>query len=115
MTYKQYAFCIREVSSYSAIDAYVSDLSLSSVWRDAPDAEIPASRLDQLAEIYTAANRIFSEIIRLSGLSATKISERFSIPYRTIMDWTAGAHPMSLPMKLMIQECLGLYHPPIDF
>ena len=48
MTDTQFAACVREVPAYADIDAYVSDLALSSMWGDGEDEDIPAQRLDDL-------------------------------------------------------------------
>ena len=37
-------------------DAFVSDWSLSSVWGDAPDADIPADRIETLGQLWDAAD-----------------------------------------------------------
>lgn len=89
-------------------DAFVSDWSLSSIWCDGPDTEIPADRPDQLGSIWDAAHRSVREIAKLSGLSQRKLAERFCIPYRSIEDWCRGLHNPPDYVRLMMQECLGL-------
>lgn len=114
MTFKQYQFCIRELPEYADVDAYVSDLSLSSIWGDASDEDIPAERIDQLRVIFSASKMTVTEIAKSTGLNITNMAARFAVPYRTMQDWFSGARTCSLSIRLMMLECLGLYRPPID-
>ena len=114
MTFKQYQFCIRELPEYTDVDAYASDLSLSSIWGDAPEDAIPPERIDQLRAIYRAASMAVPEIAKAAGLNITNMAARFTVPYRTMQDWFSGARECSLASRLMMQECLGIYNPPID-
>lgn len=114
MTFKQYKFCIQELSEYTDPDAYVSDLSFSSIWGDDPEDAIPPERIDQLRAIYRAASMAVPEIAKASGLNITNMAARFSVPYRTMQDWFSGARVCSLANRMMMQECLGIYKPPID-
>lgn len=114
MNLKQYQFCIHELSEYTDQDAYISDLSLSSIWCDAPEDDIPPERIDQLSAIYRAASRTVPEIAKAAGLNIANMSARFAVPYRTMQDWFSGARVCSLSIRLMMQECLGIYTPPID-
>lgn len=114
MTLKQYQFCIREIPSYTDPDSYVSDLALSDIWGDGPEDEIPEDRINQLREIYLAAVMSVPEIAKAAGLNITGMSARFAVPYRTMQDWFSGTRSCSLATRLMMQECIGLYRPPID-
>ena len=114
MTLKQYQFCIRELPEYTDPDAYVSDLALSDIWGDGPEDGIPEERINQLRAIYQAASMTVPEIAKAAGLNITQMSARFAVPYRTMQDWFSGARACSLASRLMMQECLGLYHPKID-
>lgn len=114
MTIKQYQFCIRELSEYADVDAYVSDLALSDIWGDGPEDGIPEERINQLRAIYQAASMTVPEIAKAAGLNITQMSARFAVPYRTMQDWFSGARECSLASRLMMLECLGLYHPIID-
>lgn len=114
MNLKQYQVCIRELPNYADADAYVSDLSLSSIWGDAQEPATPEERIRQLQAIYKAASITVPEISQSAGLNITQMSARFSVPYRTMQDWFSGARSCSLATRLMMLECLGLYHPPID-
>lgn len=108
MTIKQYNFCIAESTTYDDRDAYISDLSLSSIWGDPDGADVPSSRIDDLSGIWDAARRSIKGIATASGLSCRELAERFGIPYRTVEDWSAGARECNLYIRLMMQECLGL-------
>ena len=114
MTLKQYKFCIQELPNYADSDAYVSDLALSDIWGDTPEDGIPEERINQLRAIYQTASMTVPEIAKAAGLNITQMSARFAVPYRTMQDWFAGARSCSLASRLMMQECLGLYHPKID-
>lgn len=108
MTDKQFMLFAHETQNYSDRDAYVSDMATSSMWGDAPDAEIPAERLDWLGSIYDAVHRSVNDIAKASGLSHRKLSERFCIPYRTVENWCGGQRECPDYVRLMMQECLGL-------
>lgn len=108
MTDKQRMYCLSEASNYADRDAYISDLSLSSVWCDAEDAEIPSERIESLGRLWDAYHRSTKDICALAGLSQKGFSERFCIPYRTVCDWCTGSHTPPDYVKIMIQQLLGL-------
>ena len=107
MTNKQFSLAFTEASNYTDIDAFISDLSLSSIWEDAPEDDIPADRVEQLREIFMAAHRSVREIRASTGLSQVQFAARFAIPRRTFEDWESlGTCPSYV--RLMMQEALGL-------
>lgn len=108
MTDTQFAACVREVPAYADVDAYVSDLALSSMWGDTDTADIPAARIDQLRAIYTAVNRTPKEIVAASGLSQAAFAERYCIPKRTVEDWCRGVMKCPLYTRLLLQRAEGL-------
>lgn len=112
MTDSQYAVCVREASSYTDADAYVSDLALSSIWGDAPGADIPADRLDALRDIFTAVSRPVRQIVADTGLTQAAFAEHLCIPLRTVENWCGGLRECPVYVRLLIQESLGLYTPP---
>lgn len=114
MTRKQYNFCVTEAANYSSSGAYVSGIIRASIWGDAPDAPIPPERLDQLCAIYTAATRTVREIVGASGLTQTAFAECWCIPLRTVQDWCRGVAKCPLYTRLMIQQCMGMFVPPIE-
>lgn len=108
MTDKQRMYCLSEAVYYTDRDAYISDLALDSLWEDSEDAEIPQDRIDALGRLYDAYHRSLKDICDVSGLSKKALSERFCIPYRTVLDWYNGGHNPPLYVKIMIQQLLGL-------
>ena len=114
MTHKQYYFCVASVANYSDPAAYVSDLALSSIWGDVPDAPIPPERQEQLRSIYTAATRTVREILSAAGLTQAAASEQLFIPRRTLQDWVRGIAKCPLYTRLMMQQCLDLFVPPVQ-
>lgn len=113
MTAKQYYFCVTEAANYKDIDAYVSDLALSTIWDGAPDAPIPPERLDQLRTIYAAASCTVREIVAAVGMTQAAFAERFCVPRRTVEDWCRGITKCPMYTRLLIQQSLGLFTPPI--
>ena len=111
MTSKQYNLCITEAQNYTDRDAYISDMALSSVWGDSPDAQIPQDRLEKLVSIYDAVHRSVKDIAAAAGLSVRAMAIRFCIPQRTVENWYCigkSARDCPLYTRLMMQECLGL-------
>lgn len=114
MTSKQYYYCASHCAEYADPAAYVSDLALSDVWGDAPDADIPADRLDTLRGIYAAVTRPMRQIVAASGLSQAAFAESLCIPLRTVQDWCCELREPPVYVRLLIQESLGLYTSPIS-
>lgn len=108
MTIDQYRTAVSETANYNDRDAYISDLALSSIWGDDDEADIPATRLEDLGQIWDATNRSIKEIAAAAGLSCRKLAERFCVPYRTMEDWSAGKSACPLCTRLLMQERLGL-------
>lgn len=110
MTDKQFTLCAQEAQNYNDRDAYASDMAMSSMWGDAPDAQIPTERLIKLGEIYDAVHRSVPEIASAACLSNRKLAERFCIPYRTVENWCGGQRNCPDYVRLMMQELLGQLH-----
>lgn len=108
MDRKSFTLCIAEVPAYADRDSYISDMALSPLWGDDPDAEIPQQRIEALAQVWAATNRPVREIAAAAGLSQRKLAERFMIPYRTMEDWCRGARECPIYVRLMMQESLGI-------
>lgn len=106
MTDTQFAACVREVPDYADIDAYVSNLALSSMWGDNDTPE--ATARFGLRSIYTAVNRTPKEIVAASGLSQAAFAERYCIPKRTVEDWCRGVAKCPLYTRLLLQRAEGL-------
>ena len=114
MNSKQYDICIQEAQQYTDRDAYVSDLSLSSMWEDEEGAEVPSYRIRILASIWDAVHRSFREILTDGDVSRTEFSLRFSVPLRTVENWLAGTREPPLYVRLAFQQLLGLHMIAID-
>lgn len=114
MTYKQYNFCVAEAANYDDLDAYISDVALSTIWDDTPDAPIPPERLENLRSIYTAATRTVREIVAAAGMTQAAVTVRLCIPRRTLQDWCRGVRECPLYTRLMMQQCLCLFAPPVQ-
>lgn len=108
MTDTQFAACARECAAYTDPDAYVSDMSLSDIWGDSPEAEIPASRVADLRAVWDALHRPVREIVAASGLSQASFGERYCIPRRTVENWCSGARECPLYTRLLLQRAEGL-------
>ncbi len=115
MNNKIYHTCLSEALNYSDRDAFVSDLVLSSIWGDWAE-EIPASRIDWLRQIWTAAHRSIKDICKDAGLTQRGLAERFNIPARTIGNWATGERACPEYTRIMMQELLGLVgRDPIEY
>lgn len=108
MNRKLFVGLVKEVPAYASRDAYISDMALSAIWGDAPDAEIPAERLEQLGMVWDAVNRPVSEIVKSAGLSQAAFARLYMIPLRTVEDWCSGARSCRLYDRIFLQEAVGL-------
>lgn len=108
MTDHQFYLCWAECSNYTDRSEYISDLTLSSIWGDADDADIPQDRLDRLAQIWDVQHMTMREIRAASKLSQVKFAERYLIPRRTVEDWDAGRFAPPDYVKLFLARDLGL-------
>lgn len=59
----------------------------------------------------TAYSRSVKDIAASAGISQRALARRFQIPYRTMEEWGRGGRNCPLYIRLMMQECLNLYHP----
>ena len=106
MTDTQFAACVRECAAYDDLDAYVSDMSLSTIWGDDCTPDAPA--LSALRSIYQAVNRPVRAIVTASGLSQAAFALKYCIPKRTIENWCSGARECPLYTRLLLQRAEGL-------
>lgn len=90
-------------------DAFVSDWSLSSVWGDAPDADIPEDRIDTLQRLWDAAHLTIRDIRQHTGLSQAAFATRYCIPTRTLEDWERGVRSCPDYLRLLLAKDVGLY------
>ena len=107
-------FCTLIAAALAAADrgTFVSDWSLSSAWGDAPDAAIPADRIDTLARLWDAAHLTIRDIRQHTGLSQAAFATRYCIPTRTLEDWERGARSCPDYLRLLLAQSTGLYARP---
>ena len=108
MTKDQYYYAVTEAAEYPDLDAYLSDVAMSTVWGNDPETPIPQQRLDDLAAIFAAVHRTPREILALTGLSQAGFAQRYVMPRRTLQDWLLGNHTCPLYLRLLVQQSLGL-------
>lgn len=96
-----------EAHNYTDRDAYISDLALSSIWGDAPDADIPAERLELLGRIYDAAHATVPSLLEQHRMTQTDFARYFGIPLRTVQDWYAGRRACPSYVLTMAAEILA--------
>ena len=106
-----YNVCVSESLNYTDKDAFVSDMTLSSVWGEDLESDIPQDRIDWLGSIWDASHRDIKAIARTAGISQRALARRFCIPIRTMEEWGRGKNGCALHIRLMMQECLGLVKP----
>ena len=99
MTDKLFFSLFSAALSSSDRDAFVSDWSLSSVWGDAPDADIPA-------------HLTIRDIRQHTGLSQVAFATRYCIPTRTLEDWERGVRSCPDYLRLLLAQVTGLYTRP---
>lgn len=107
-------FCTLFAAALAAADrgTFVSDWSLSSAWVDAPDAAIPADRIDLLARLWDAAHLTIRDIRQHTGLSQAAFATRYCIPTRTLEDWERGARSCPDYLRLLLAQATGAYQRP---
>lgn len=93
-------------------DTFLSDWLLSSVWGDAPDADIHADRIDTLARLWDAAHLTIRDIRQHTGLSQAAFATRYCIPTRTLEDWERGVRSCPDYLRLLLAQATGLYARP---
>lgn len=113
MTSAQFAFCAKSAADYTDPAAYVSELALSDIWGDAPDAPIPQARLDDLRQIYNAVTCSVRDIVDAAGLGQAAFARKHCIPVRTVNNWCLPAsspehRDCPLYVRLLLQRAEGL-------
>ncbi len=109
MTDKLFYMIFTDALNIADRDAFISDWALSSVWGDAEDAEIPASRLLELGMIWDVAHASFADIVKASGLKLVDFAARYAIPYRTAQNWLAGVNRCPDYTRLLLARAVGMY------
>lgn len=100
MTTEQRNFCLDEMPNYTDRDTWLSDVSLSSIWEDELDAEIPPERLEALEHLWDAVHLPMRDL--LSPLTPTQASRKYYIPVRTLQDWYAGVRSCPVYVRLFL-------------
>lgn len=90
-------------------DAYVSDWALSSSWGDAPEADVPADRVEELGHLWDAAHLTIRDIRAHTGLSQAAFAVRYCIPRRTVENWESGDRQCADYVRLLLAEAVGVY------
>lgn len=107
MTIPQYHAAVAEADRCSDRDTYISDFARAPIWDDPDGAEVPAGRLDDLAQIWDACHRSVKDIAAMNGLSMRKLAERFCYTYRAMESWSGGQRGCAVQVRLMMQQVLG--------
>ena len=90
-------------------DTYVSDWALSSAWGDAPEADVPADRVEELGHLWDAAHLTIRDIRAHTGLSQAAFAVRYCIPRRTVENWESGYRQCADYVRLLLAEAAGMY------
>lgn len=89
-------------------DEFISDWALSSIWGDAPEANIPQERINHLAQIWDAAHMNVKEICKEAKLTQAQFATKFCIPKRTVEDWCRGVSKCPDYTRLLIIKALNM-------
>jgi hypothetical protein len=93
-------------------DTYVSDWALSSACGDAPEADVPADRVEELGHLWDAAHLTIRDIRAHTGLSQAAFAVRYCIPRRTVENWESGDRQCADYVRLLLAEAVGVYMRP---
>lgn len=93
-------------------DTYVSDWALSSACGDAPEADVPADRVEELGHLWDAAHLTIRDIRAHTGLSQVAFAVRYCIPRRTVENWESGDRQCADYVRLLLAEAVGVYMRP---
>ena len=103
MTYTERCFAVREMANYEDQDAWLSDVTLSSIWGD-DDGDIPGDLVEELRQLWMVCHIPFRSLI--APLGTKDISDRFCIPYRTVQNWYENQRSCSIWVRLLFWEAL---------
>ena len=96
-----------EALNYSSLDAYLTDLLLSSIWGEGEEAIMSTDRVAFLTRAYEDVHSTFPELLARHGLSQAAFARMFDIPYRTVQDWYAGISRCPKYLFCMAAELLS--------
>lgn len=89
-------------------DAYVSDWSISSIWGDDPNDDVPQDRIDYLSRLWDAAHMSVKDICKAAGLTQRQLAAQFCIPLRTVENWCTSSRKCPDYTRLMLIQLLGI-------
>lgn len=112
MTDKQFCSIFLDALSNEGAsrEAFVSDWTLSSIWDDDDNQDIPEERIAEIGGIWDVAHLTICDIRQYTGLSQAKFATRFCIPRRSIEDWESGARHCPDYLRLLLAQAVGLYN-----
>ena len=96
--------------SYTNKNQYITEMMNSHIWKSNDNNATFSDVTEILGDIYDAAHISVKGIAIKADLSSRYLSERFCIPYSTMDNWITESSICPLYVKLMLQECLGLYN-----
>lgn len=108
MTTTQYFGVVHAVKKYTDKNAYVTALSNDGTLES--HSEISNEDLEQ---IWDACSRSIKEIARTVQKPNYVLAQYFAIPQRTWEEWSRGAAECPVYLRLLIQEKLGIFKPPV--
>lgn len=95
-----------ELEHYTDKAAFVSDLSLSGIWGDTPDADIPQSRIKLLSDIWEDYQCTITDLLSRYNMRIIDFAAYFNIPYRTVQNWYNGNRMCPQYVTAMASEIL---------
>lgn len=110
MTEKNRNYCLRKAENYEDREAFLTDLTHSSIWGDCPENAAPVDLLEELGELFDLAHITVRQIRHATGLSQASFCTRYNIPRRTLEDWETGVRKPPLYVKLFLAEIVGLWN-----
>ena len=105
---KDFCVIVAAVDDAAGRDEFVSEWALSSVWGDAPDADIPQERIEWLGSLYDVLTMPPKELLTITGRSARRTAMHWGIKTRTAEDWASGKNRMLPYARLMLASEAGL-------
>ena len=109
MTDAQFHALFGDALTCSDRDTFISDWTLSSVWGDAPDSDIPADRIDEIGRIWDVAHMTIRDIRKITGLSQARFAERYCIPRRSVENWESETCDCPAYLRLLLAKVVGAY------
>lgn len=110
MTDKQFNIVFSDALSTPDRDAFVSDLSLSSLFTGADEAApVDPAMVEELGQVWDVAHLSVSDIRAATGLSQRAFAERHLIPRRNVENWDRGYCQPPDYLRILLAQAEGLY------